>query len=99
MSDETKVKTPTGFMEVRIELDPAISEDKLAFLRSAVYITSAIWGSSAIPVSINNREIIPLKPGLYRAKAVLAHLVSEEVNVDISAGQTRKITFFFGRES
>jgi hypothetical protein len=99
MSDERKVQTPTGFMEVRIELDPSISEDQLAFVRTFIAIRPEEGEYNTIPVRIATSQTIPLKPGVYRARAFLGDLSSEEVNVDIKAGQTRKITFFFGQES
>jgi len=96
---EKKVVTPTGFIDVKIELDPSIPLGALTFTRSSIRIWSTepyYFSETTIPVG--DSQSIPLRPGKYEVEANLGGVVSGKTEVEIVAGQVAKVKFFFGKE-
>ena len=90
-----------GSLEVKIDLDSSIlGSGSLAFIRSSVMIWSLEKGFyDSVPVTVGESQTIPLREGEYKVQAILGKINSEEATADIRAGQTEKITFFFGRKT
>lgn len=100
LMSERKVVTPTGFIDITIELDPAITKGTLGFTRSSV----RIWSIEAREfteetIMIGDKQSIPVRPGKYNVEALLGGVVSKLTAVEVGAGEVAKVKFFFGKES
>jgi hypothetical protein len=101
MSEE-RIVTPTGFLRVLISLDKNLENEELAFTFSAIEITQPdLFPSAAkrIPVNIGQRQIIALRAGLYRVRALLGSMSSDFANTEIKTGEITSKIFHFGSES
>jgi hypothetical protein len=103
MSDENVI--PTGYLKVTVDVDDSIKNDieiyrSLSYIRSSIAIYSEEDKTAQkYPVRIGEVQIFPLKPGLYRVKAVLGDLHSDYLNVEIKTGEITGKKFHFGMGS
>lgn len=97
---EDRVVTPVGFLEVLVEVDKSVPPDYLLFTRSKIS-AYAKDGSSALEtnVVIGSKQAIPLRAGKYKVFASFGGIPSKDIELEIVAGEVRKVVFYFGKET
>ena len=96
--NEKRVLVPTGFVEILIEVADLVPIRSLTVLPSSVFLYSEDGKfSNKIGLKIGNKQVIPLRPGIYTIVGILGNLESEPVRVEIESGKVDEIIFQFGR--
>jgi hypothetical protein len=95
---EKEVVTPAGFLDASIDID-GLAGMELAFVRSAIVVwEEGSRSPNSVPLLVGAGIKIPLRPGKYKVQATLESVTSETVDIEIKAGETEKVVFFFGKK-
>ena len=101
MSEEIIV-IPTGYLKVYADIDETAQEletmASLAYTRTLIEIVPSEGDGYNVPIRVGDARIIPLKPGLYRIRAIFGKLSSDYVNAEIKIGEVTTKAFHFGKE-
>jgi len=95
MSEEIVIVTPTGFIEVGVEMEASISGSNVPYPPS---ITIESQGRSMnFGASWDSKYLIPVTPGKANVYATFGQVTTEKREVNIKPGEVTRVIFRFGK--